>query len=186
MKASVNYKDFIQVIKSLQAYTGITGKMKYIRMKISCDTQEIQFEALNGHQIGIEYLSCSTDASFTVYIEPFKDFKPNCYNAIIELLGEDPNKIALVIMGEHTIKYTQGIEDWYKVDDLVNNVLIDNPKEMVCINHKYLREVAKSLNTPHLTNKVYIEIRKPKEPIVFRAKENDRNIRLILPINIVS
>lgn len=89
MKAIMDCNEFKRIIKALKPFTNaLQEKMKYIKIDVDSKNQEIKFEALDGHRIGIEYLKCEADENFTAYITPFVVWKSMDKIAEIELKDE--------------------------------------------------------------------------------------------------
>ncbi len=183
MKATIDIKEFKRVMVALKPFTSTSiynDKMQYIKADVDKDNQEIRFEALDGHRLAVEYLKCSADSSFTVYIKPFNILKSQDSEIELEIID---NKLH-ISTNEWSFKFIQPEGMWFDTSKVANR---DNQDKAVRIgvNAKLLREALGNINMKHDKELVEIEIgSNPIEPIIIRSAKDRRNFRLVLPVRL--
>ena len=188
MKAYIDVKELIRVIKALKPFTRKADqycrdfKMECIHVKINSDTQEARFEALDGHRIAVEHVKCSTEESFSAYIKPFTPWKTEALQAELELI----EKVATLDMGHYSVKFIQPEGEWYDTKKKIGETEQITPSSKIGINPQFMIEALKDINTHACSKAVVIETRGKKEPVIVRELKDRRNMRIILPINISS
>jgi DNA polymerase III sliding clamp (beta) subunit (PCNA family) len=187
MKATVNIKQFIRIMKALKPFTtepspyDKTGKMQYIHFKVDHENGEVKFEALDGHRFAIEYLECEADASFEGYIKPqtlWKTERPEVTITVDE-------KYTRIDLGWYELKYELPEGEYYSLDTLVNNLEVEKPIKRLGVNPKLLIDALKNLDDKGCRVTAIVEVRSDrKDAILIRDKYNERNIRGVLPVNL--
>ena len=141
-KAIVDTKEFKRIIKALKPFTRLDViRMQYIRVNINNKTQEIKFEALDGHRIAVEYLKCETDTSFTAYIKPFNLMATREKFTEIELINEK----VYITMDEYSFGFKQPSQEWYETENLIKKCEKEEPVLKVGVNAKLLMDALKNV-----------------------------------------
>jgi hypothetical protein len=185
MKALIEMSEFIRTVKALKPFTGEDSKyikpnlMKFIYITFDLDTQEARFEALDGHRIAIEYVKCTTDESFAIYIEPFNPWKTNSQYAEVKLI----NKLATVDMGYYSLRFIQPEEKWYDTGKIIKDTEQIDLSSKMAFNPDFMIDALKGINNYGLRKISIIETRGKKDPIIIRETKDKRNMRYILPMN---
>jgi DNA polymerase III sliding clamp (beta) subunit (PCNA family) len=180
MKAIVDSKEFKRIMQALKPFTCIyNDKMKFIRMMVNSENQEILFEALDGHRIAMEYLKCTTDESFTAYIKPFVFGRTKDEKISIELLG---NKV-LVTKGEYIIGFKQPEGEWYDTSKILDDTYSKEITSVIGVNPKLLQDALKYMKADY-KDLAQIEIRGIKDPIIVKDPKDKRNVRIVLPVTL--
>jgi DNA polymerase III sliding clamp (beta) subunit (PCNA family) len=185
MKAIIDIKGFKRVIKALKPFVAqdnFRSVLQYIRVKVNGEAGEVRFEALDGHRIAIEYLKCNAVESFEAFIKPMQFWKTDSEMVELELFA----KCATVSFGYYSIKFDQPKDEWPDVEKFLSSVEDKKPDFRVGINSEFLMDALRCAEEIHSVGRkvVIIETRGEKEAVVIRNKDEQRNIRLVLPVNI--
>lgn len=179
MKATVDTKEFKRIIKALKPFTRPDGtKMEYIFLEVNNETQEVKFEALDGHRIAVEYLKCTADTSFTTYIKPFTLMKTKEKFTDIEII----NNKAYITMGDYSVGFKQPEGIWYETKQMLEKYEKEEPVLKVGINAKLLIDALKNISQKYGNDWAIIECRTKEDPIIIKSINDERNIRLVLPM----
>lgn len=173
--------EFKRIIKALKPFTRIDSeKMKYIKIDIDSKNQEIRFEALDGHRIGIEYLKCEADENFTVYITPFTPWKSMDRFAEIELKDQK----VYITMGNQIIGFKQPDIEWFDTASMLKELQEQEIKSKIGVDPSLLAESIKYFSVISRSPVVKMEIREPNQAIIIKNAMEPRNMRLVLPTRI--
>lgn len=179
MKAVIDAKEFKRLVDNTKKFLKDYGLMAWIFLEIEENT--IKATALDGHRVSIEYAASELDEPFKCFIKP-EIPKITKYDRYVELeLNGDK---AFVTVGDSIRGYKQPEGDYYKTDNLIDDLKAKEPVISVGVNARYLMDALKSADKKY-NHGVILEIRGKKEPIVVKAcKDTEDNIKLVLPINI--
>jgi hypothetical protein len=186
MRALIKTDEFKRVVKALKLFTRkvidhYTGneKMQYIMAEFNYDTQEVKFEALDGHRIAVEYVKCETDENFIAYIKPISFWKTDAEYTEIERV----NELVTVDLGDYILRFKQPSGEWYQTEKMFTELEAAKLLSKICVNPDFVVDAVKSINKPiYGKGKVLIETRGVKDPIIIRNCKDKRNVRYILPI----
>lgn len=189
MKARLYASEFKRIIDNTKRFVGtswtLNSKTQWIYLKVDAELKTIQATALDGHRVSIEYAEIvDADESFTCYIKPNipKINKKDMY-ADLEL----NDKRLYVQVGESIVGYVQPEGEYYKVDELLNDMRDKEKIRTVGVDARFLKDALSSIG--RFDNNIplaRIDLYGPKDPIIIRSgsKTSRQNIKIVLPVSL--
>lgn len=183
MRVEIDANAFKRLINNTKKFLGY-AKMQYICLEFTGD--EVIATALDGYRVSKE------TAKIRPFVtEPFKCYiKPNIPKithqdryAELELID---NRL-LVTVGDNITGFVQPKEPpTYPVKSVIDNAIANEVKASVWVNPKLLKEALESCEVLNrYQNFVKLEICGKREPIKiwYGERDNENNIKLVLPVN---
>lgn len=185
MKAKLRAAEFKRIIDNTKMFTSKHEQnlMSWIYLEVDAEEKTIKATALDAHRVSIEYAELlSADTSFNCYIRPTIP-KITRQDNFAEL--ELQNERLYVQVGESIMGYVQPEGQFYKVNDLINEIHAKQKMAVIGINPKFLKEAMGSISMTD-SPKAIIDIYDPITPIVIRSGKRGKmeNLKIVLPMKI--
>ncbi|MBO5025964.1 MAG: hypothetical protein J6C86_07475 [Bacteroidaceae bacterium] len=182
MKAIIDaqsFKNAIEKTKKFVSKNSYNLLMKYIHIVVDAKSQEVLFEALDGHRFSRAYTKLlQADESFECFIGTnIPKIERHDISAEIECDGDR----VLVTVGDGIMGYRQPEGKFFDLEKIANPET--EPVVKLGVNGKLMAEAlnsVKDLTTTCNLSRLYIY--GPKDPVFIRSNEKD--VAGVLPLNV--
>lgn len=184
MKVIINAMEFKRIVDNTKKFVSkyeSNKLMLYIYLQVNAETKEVKATAVDGHRISVEYTTArEVDESFNCYIKPVipKITKNDRY---VEL--ELVDKKAYITVNDNIMGYKQPEGEYFKTDKMVQDLEAKEPTASIWVDPTLLKQALESASYGY-REAVKIEIRDKKDPILIKRKKGQKDIKLVLPVNV--
>ena len=181
MKAIIDANEFKRLINNTKKFINNSSgnvMMRYIYLEINAETKEVRATALDGYRVSIEYSKVKeVDESFNCFVRPnIPKITNSDRDAVLELI----DKKLLVTVGENITGYVQPEKEYFKVDEIINN-LSSEAAASIWVDPKLAKEVFESAITYY---KKSVKVTLPTNKKAAIKIENENGIKYLLPCSV--